>query len=577
MTVVQSVLLLALISAARGQSLTSSEPVVSRPGESVTLSCKVEGVSLAWLHWIRQKPVKGLEWIGRIDSGTGTIFAQSLQGQFIITKDSSQNLVYLKVKSLKQEDSAVYYCARTGDYGAFDYWGKGTMVTVSSATSTAPTVFPLMPCGSGTGDMVNLGCLATGFTPSSLTFTWDKNGAALTDFIQYPPVQKGNVYTGVSQIQVRKQDWNDKTNFKCTATHPAGTDGAILKPPTVLSQLPISLKVLASSNDEKEASFSCYAKDFSPKDYDIKWLKSGEEINNKIYEIKTPTTTNLKNGTKLYSAASFLTVPSQDLLPQTEFTCEFKGKKDNGYQFTNSSVIYNKRTSPECNAPDVEIKIEGPKVEDLFLHGKGTITCKVNEQGVDKIFWEDQYGNEMTGALQGPFNGKPLSLPLDISYDEWSNGVKRNCVVEHENFQEPLKKLYERNTGGETQRPSVFMLPPVEHTRTETVTLTCYVKDFFPHEVFVSWLVDDEAASDSKYKFSTTNPVKNNGSYSAYGQLSLGLDEWKNNNMVYSCVVYHQSVVNNIKAIVRSIGQRTSENTNLVNLNMNIPETCKAH
>uniref|UniRef100_A0A3B4TLJ0 Ig-like domain-containing protein n=1 Tax=Seriola dumerili TaxID=41447 RepID=A0A3B4TLJ0_SERDU len=281
-----------------------------------------------------------------------------------------------------------------------------------------------------------LGCLATGFTPSSLTFTWDKNGAALTDFIQYPPVQKGNVYTGVSQIQVRKQDWNDKTNFKCTATHPAGTDGAILKPPSKTYVNPYT----------NEASFSCYAKDFSPKDYDIKWLKSGEEINNKIYEIKTPTTTNLKNGTKLYSAAS-------------------------------------------------------------------TFIC----------------------------------------------GRRPNCSF--------------MLTGGETQRPSVFMLPPVEHTRTETVTLTCYVKDFFPHEVFVSWLVDDEAASDSKYKFSTTNPVKNNGSYSAYGQLSLGLDEWKNNNMVYSCVVYHQSVVNNIKAIVRSIGQRTSENTNLVNLNMNIPET----
>uniref|UniRef100_A0A3B4TLV8 Ig-like domain-containing protein n=1 Tax=Seriola dumerili TaxID=41447 RepID=A0A3B4TLV8_SERDU len=108
-------------------------------------------------------------------------------------------------------------------------------------------------------------------------------------------------------------------------------------------------------------------------------------------------------------------------------------------------------------------------------------------------------------------------------------------------------------TGGETQRPSVFMLPPVEHTRTETVTLTCYVKDFFPHEVFVSWL----AASDSKYKFSTTNPVKNNGSYSAYGQLSLGLDEWKNNNMVYSCVVYHQSVqvtVTIIKCSMHHIG-----------------------
>uniref|UniRef100_A0A673XSX8 Immunoglobulin heavy variable 1-2 n=1 Tax=Salmo trutta TaxID=8032 RepID=A0A673XSX8_SALTR len=95
-----------------GQSLTSSESVVKRPGESVTLSCTVSGLPLSWLHWIRQKPGKGLEWIRHIDSGTGTIFAQSLQGQFTITKDNSKNQLYLEVKSLKTEDSAVYYCAR---------------------------------------------------------------------------------------------------------------------------------------------------------------------------------------------------------------------------------------------------------------------------------------------------------------------------------------------------------------------------------------------------------------------------------------------------------------------------------
>uniref|UniRef100_A0A8C7JFU7 Ig-like domain-containing protein n=1 Tax=Oncorhynchus kisutch TaxID=8019 RepID=A0A8C7JFU7_ONCKI len=95
-----------------GQSLTSSEPVVKKPRESVTLSCAVSGLSLSYLHWIRQKPGKGLEWIGRIDSGTGTVFSQSLQGQFTITKDGSKNQLYLEVKSLKTEDSAVYYCAR---------------------------------------------------------------------------------------------------------------------------------------------------------------------------------------------------------------------------------------------------------------------------------------------------------------------------------------------------------------------------------------------------------------------------------------------------------------------------------
>ncbi|KAK3520202.1 hypothetical protein QTP70_018907 [Hemibagrus guttatus] len=95
-----------------GQSLTSSASVVKKPGESVTLSCTVSGLSLSWLHWIRQKPGQGLEWIGRIDGGTGTIFAQSLQGQFSITKDTNKNMLYLEVKSLKAEDTAVYYCAR---------------------------------------------------------------------------------------------------------------------------------------------------------------------------------------------------------------------------------------------------------------------------------------------------------------------------------------------------------------------------------------------------------------------------------------------------------------------------------
>uniref|UniRef100_A0A8D3AFR0 Immunoglobulin heavy variable 1-4 n=1 Tax=Scophthalmus maximus TaxID=52904 RepID=A0A8D3AFR0_SCOMX len=88
------------------------EPVVSRPGESVSLSCKVEGLPLSWLHWVRQRPGRGLEWIGRIGGGTGTTFAQSLQGQFSITKDTSKNTVDLEVKRLKQDDSAVYYCAR---------------------------------------------------------------------------------------------------------------------------------------------------------------------------------------------------------------------------------------------------------------------------------------------------------------------------------------------------------------------------------------------------------------------------------------------------------------------------------
>ncbi|KAK3506193.1 hypothetical protein QTP70_018862, partial [Hemibagrus guttatus] len=92
-----------------GQSLTSSASVVKRPGESVTLSCTVSGFSMSYyMHWIRRKPGQGLEWIGHINTGTGTIFAQSLQGQFSITKDTNKNMLYLEVKSLTQQTPELY-------------------------------------------------------------------------------------------------------------------------------------------------------------------------------------------------------------------------------------------------------------------------------------------------------------------------------------------------------------------------------------------------------------------------------------------------------------------------------------
>lgn len=110
----------------------------------------------------------------------------------------------------------------------------------------------------------------------------------------------------------------------------------------ITHHLPTELKVLASSGDEKEATFSCFAKDFSPKDYEIKWLKNDVEITDKLYEIKTPTEASGTN----YSAASFLVVKVDDLKTDSTFTCEFNGKDDKGPASKNSSITYMPSVEP---------------------------------------------------------------------------------------------------------------------------------------------------------------------------------------------------------------------------------------
>nr|NDP17708.1 immunoglobulin gamma heavy chain [Bos taurus] len=183
--------LLFVLSAPRGVlsqvQLRESGPSLVKPSQTLALTCTVSGFSLSdqAVGWVRQAPGKALEWLGSIDTGGSTGYNPGLKSRLSITKDNSKSQVSLSVSSVTTEDSATYYCTTVNQKtngvancpdgyafdsrcGAFygcssndccrwdstgacrsptytyayewnvDAWGQGFLVTVSSASTTAP-------------------------------------------------------------------------------------------------------------------------------------------------------------------------------------------------------------------------------------------------------------------------------------------------------------------------------------------------------------------------------------------------------------------------------------------------------
>nr|3EFD_H Chain H, FabH [Mus musculus] len=197
-----------------------------QPGGSLRLSCAASGFNLSYssMHWVRQAPGKGLEWVAYISPSYGyTSYADSVKGRFTISADTSKNTAYLQMNSLRAEDTAVYYCARSWEaywrWSAMDYWGQGTLVTVSSASTKGPSVFPLAPSSKSTsGGTAALGCLVKDYFPEPVTVSW--NSGALTSGVHtFPAVlQSSGLYSLSSVVTVPSSSLGTQT-YICNVNH----------------------------------------------------------------------------------------------------------------------------------------------------------------------------------------------------------------------------------------------------------------------------------------------------------------------------------------------------------------------
>nr|8DZW_H Chain H, RSV-199 Heavy chain protein [Homo sapiens]8DZW_I Chain I, RSV-199 Heavy chain protein [Homo sapiens]8DZW_J Chain J, RSV-199 Heavy chain protein [Homo sapiens]8E2U_H Chain H, RSV-199 heavy chain [Homo sapiens]8EBP_H Chain H, RSV-199 heavy chain protein [Homo sapiens]8EBP_I Chain I, RSV-199 heavy chain protein [Homo sapiens] len=206
--------------------LVESGGGVVKPGGSLRVSCVVSGFTFSSyrMHWVRQAPGKGLEWVSSITASSSYInYAESVKGRFTISRDNAKNSLYLQMNSLRAEDTAVYYCARDENTGIshywFDPWGQGTLVTVSSASTKGPSVFPLAPSSKSTsGGTAALGCLVKDYFPEPVTVSW--NSGALTSGVHtFPAVlQSSGLYSLSSVVTVPSSSLGTQT-YICNVNH----------------------------------------------------------------------------------------------------------------------------------------------------------------------------------------------------------------------------------------------------------------------------------------------------------------------------------------------------------------------
>uniref|UniRef100_UPI003CE5C9C9 Human IgG antibody Es4.431 -Fab heavy chain n=1 Tax=Homo sapiens TaxID=9606 RepID=UPI003CE5C9C9 len=199
-----------------------------QPGGSLRLSCTASGFTFDThvMSWVRQGPGKGLEWVSSISAASGTYYAGSVKGRFTISRDNSKNTLFLHMNSLRVEDTGVYYCANVVHrcttntcFRGADNWGQGTLVTVSSASTKGPSVFPLAPSSKSTsGGTAALGCLVKDYFPEPVTVSW--NSGALTSGVHtFPAVlQSSGLYSLSSVVTVPSSSLGTQT-YICNVNH----------------------------------------------------------------------------------------------------------------------------------------------------------------------------------------------------------------------------------------------------------------------------------------------------------------------------------------------------------------------
>nr|QJW70230.1 mouse antibody 2H1-immunoglobulin gamma 1 heavy chain [synthetic construct] len=413
-------------------------------GGSLKLSCAASGFTFSsyFLSWVRQTPEKRLELVATINSnGDKTYHPDTMKGRFTISRDNAKNTLYLQMSSLKSEDTALYYCARRDSSASlyFDYWGQGTTLTVSSAKTTPPSVYPLAPGSAAqTNSMVTLGCLVKGYFPEPVTVTWN-SGSLSSGVHTFPAVLQSDLYTLSSSVTVPSSTWPSET-VTCNVAHPAsstkvdkkivprdcGCKPCICTVPEVSSVFIFPPKPKDVLTITLTPKVTCVVVDISKDDPEVQFSWFVDDV--EVHTAQTQPREEQFNST--FRSVSELPIMHQDWLNGKEFKCRV-----NSAAFPAPIEKTISKTKGRPKAPQV-YTIPPPK--EQMAKDKVSLTCMITDFFPEDITVEWQWNGQPAENYK---NTQPIMdtdgsyfvySKLNVQKSNWEAGNTFTCSVLHE-------------------------------------------------------------------------------------------------------------------------------------------------